>query len=798
MNPLLRFLLGCLLLSTMACNVTQYLPEDEYLYRGSSVTVEAPDGVATEDLVAELTTTLNQSTNAKLPLIGYRGIYRYYQFEEKKRAKPEKYADEPDEIKGEEPIFYDETVVESVSNLLENRAATNGYFNHSATYTLDTVQDPPEITANYTVTVGYPYLLDSVSYFWRDSSVARIVDSVAQSSVLQPGVRYELDRIKTERQRWQQALKDAGYFYASNDDFLFLADTVTGDHEVDLLAKLKNDIPREHLIPQRIVAVNVYPDFDLADTSGRTRLPVTEIGGISVYCAVCPLRPKIMDEAFAMEAGDLYSPDRHRRTLRRLASYNTFRYISLDYEEVPGSDSTLVLNAYMQPLLRRRIEGELGLTYNNAQYVGPNVRLAYTNRNLLRGAELLRIEGDFSYAVFLGNRDQIRVPASGIYGLTATLSVPRLWLPKRRKILPRVMTSGTVITLGAKLETLQLTLERFRDEIVRQNLSELAQRLETEPDASETVSLLQLRAQYGYTWQRRIKKDHTLYPLSFRVQNPVISNDEVLTIARNLGLDSGSQDAGTNQASRFDRMVVYSPNYTYIYDTRRDGEDTHNLFWQQYLSMNFNSIFPLGPGTEDAETIRSIYPQLETDVRHYWRLNPSFTIASRLHGGIAYPFSERAIVPYFDLYSLGGPNSLRGFSPRQIGPGRTAPVNNNLLGLGGYGNVLLEGSFELRQKLNSLIEVAAFIDAGNIWTYRTEAEPLDTDFRSTQFINELAANYGIGFRFDLQFLIFRLDLAKPFAIPFEDEVNAFRVPERFPGGPVDRGLQLVIAFGYPF
>ena len=792
----LRILLLTLVVSSMGCSITQYLPEDEYLYRGSSLEVIAADSIDTEQLELELVATLNQTTNAKIPVIGYRNIWRYYKFEEKKRAKPEKYVDDPDEIKGEKPIFFEETVVESVNNLLENRASNNGFFNNGATYTLDTVQDPPEITAKYTVTVGAPYTVDSTTYFWRDTAVAEIIDGIKSKSAIRPGDRYDLDAVKAERQRWQQALKDNGYFYASNDDFLFLADTVTGDHNVDLLAKLKTDVPKEHLIPQRISAINVYPNFDLGDTARLDRLPLTQAGGVNIRCADCPLRPSIIDEAFAMEAGDLYSPDRHRKTLRRLASYNTFRYISLDYEEVPGSDSTLVLNAYMEPLLKRRIEGELGLTYNSAQYVGPNVRLAYTNRNLLQGAELFKLEGDFSYAVFLGNSDQIRVPTSGIYGLTATLNVPRLWLPKRRKLIPRVMTSGTVISLGAKLETLSLTLSKFEQEIALQGLTELAEILETNPDASERVSLLQLRAQYGYTWQRRIKKTHLLNPFAVRVQNPVIGNDEVLEIARSLGV-SGSSD-GEAQTSRFDRMVVFSPNYTLTYDTRLDGEDTHNLFWQQYLSININNVFPIGPGLEDAETVQSLYPQLETDLRHYWKLNGSLTLASRIHGGVAFPISDRAIVPYFDLYTVGGPNSLRGFAPRQLGPGSTAPINNNLLTLGGYGNLMLESSVELRQKVTSLIEVAAFIDAGNVWTYKTELEPLDTDFRQNDFINELAMDAGIGFRFDLTFLVFRLDLAKPFQIPYEETVANFRIPEAYPGDPIDKSLRIVIAFGYPF
>lgn len=791
-----RVLLLLLTLTAMGCNVTKFLPEGKYLYQGASLEIESPDSVSTDAVQAKLAATLDQTTNSKIPLIGYRGVWRYYKFEEKKQKNPDKYADEPNEIKGEEPIFYDESTVEGISNLLENRAANNGYFTHSATHTVDTSREDREISVAYTITVGAPYLLDTVLYAIRDTAIAAIVDSIRPESYLQHRDRYNLDALKAERNRWQQAMKEAGYYYASNADFLFLADTVSGDHRVKMLAKLKTEIPREHLVKQRITRINVYPDFDVADTSDRYRLPVTEVGGLNVYCADCPLRPKILDEAFAMGAGDLYSPTDYRRSLSRLAGYNTFRYISMDFEEVPGSDTTLILNAFMEPQLRRRIDGEFGVTYNSARYIGPNVRLGYTNRNLLRGAELLQITGDFSYAVFLGSTDEIRVPTSGTYDLNASLTVPRLWLPKRRKLIPRVMTSGTVMSVGAKLEQLSLTLSGFAPEISREGLGGLAEKVENDPDASERVSLLQLRAQYGYTWQRRVKKSHLLNPFAVRFQNPVISDDEVLVIARNLGLAPG--DDSELQTSRFDRMLVFSPNYTLTYDTRLDGEDAHNIFWQQYISMNFNNIFPVGPGTEEAERVTSLYPQLETDFRYYWRFSQPTSLNFRVHGGIAFPFSDRAIVPYFDLYSIGGPNSLRGFIPRELGPGRTAPRNNNLLTLGGFGNLLLEGSVELRHKVSSLIELAAFYDVGNIWTYKTELEPLDTDFRQTDFINELAMNYGLGARFDLTFLIFRVDIAVPLQIPYEETVAGFGVPQMFLGDEPDFSPRLVVAFGYPF
>jgi len=776
-----------------ACSVTKYIPEGEYLYQGAAVKIEAPQGVDVAELTTEVNATLNNNTNGKTLVLGYYQIWKWYRWQEKAAANPEKFADK--EPKGTQPIFYNEALVESVRTLMENRASNNGYFNNEADFTLDTLADPPAIQADYTLKVGRPYLIDSLSRFWTDSSVAAIVEaSLAEETYLKPGTRYDLDLIKAERKRWEYKLRNAGYYYARADDFLFLADTVAGNHEVDMLLKLKDDLPPRHLSPQRITAINVYPNIDPRDTVRRFSGDTVRIGGLNVLCDNCPLRPRIVDEGFALRAGDLYSPSQHDKTLRRLANYSTFRYISMNYDPVAGKDSLLVLNAYMQPRLRRRFEGEFGLTYNNARYFGPNARLAYINRNLLRGAELLRIEGDFSYAVFGGSEGESRVPRSGIYGLQATLEVPRLWLPRRRKLIPRVITSGSIISFGAKLENLTLNLAGFSPDISGQQLDELAAIVEEDVEATEGVSLLQVSGKFGYTWQRRIAKSHALYPLSLRFQNPRVSTPQLLDLARGLGVAPGA----SNGASRFDRMLVFSPTYTLTYDDRKKGLKTHNIFWQQTFSMNWNNVFPVGRLAETGESELSTYPQVETDLRYYLTLNNRQQIAVRLHGGAAVPFSGRAIVPYFDLYTIGGPNSLRGFIPRELGPGRTAPVNGNLLSFGGYGNLLIESSIEFRQRINPLVEIAAFADAGNIWTYKTEFEPLNTDFRRANFLNELAVDAGLGVRFDLQFLILRIDLAKPLRIPYEDVLPEQQPPFLNAGSAPSKSLRFVLAFGYPF
>jgi hypothetical protein len=58
----------------------------------------------------------------------------------------------------------------------------------------------------------------------------------------------------------------------------------------------------------------------------------------------------------------------------------------------------------------------------------------------------------------------------------------------------------------------------------------------------------------------------------------------------------------------------------------------------------------------------------------------------------------------------------------------------------------------------SIVELAAFFDAGNIWkVYDYEAQP-DGVFRWNEFYKQIALAYGVGVRFDLSFFVFRVDM----------------------------------------
>ena len=768
-NLLTLFLL---LISLTNCQVKRYLPDNEYLLKGASLELIAPDSVSTAKLREQAMESITQRISPRWR------VWWYYREHAPLRWLGKKI--------GREPAFYQDRQSQQMLSILQNRATNQGHFFSLAAYTTDTLEQQKAIRVHYQLEVGEAYQIDTIRYAIRDSSVAAIVDSLREKSLLKKGGRYTLSQLKLELQRLENGLRQQGYYYFAAQDLEFLGDTIGNDHGVKLLLKLKDGLGPRHLEAQRLQEIKIYSNYQRSDQQGGLA-DTTVYEGLQIICQNCPLRPNIMAEAVAQRPGMLYNPQTHEQTIERLANYNTFQYISLNYEPVEGQDSLLNLLIYLSPQLPRSISGEVGAAYNSGRYFGPEVGFKYANRNLRKGAELLTLEGDVTYNFFLGPANESRIPRSGIFSLQTGIAIPRFWLPQRERLLPAFLQSSTSIQLGFKMENIRLQLNRFATEIEDNNFQELGMLLAADANATSAVRLWQLSGEYAYSWRRKPKIANTLTVLRLRYQNPEVATEELLSLSRSLGFTQGLSGLG-----RLDRMFLWGPAYRWTYDSRLRRKTTqaspHNFFANLELGLVFNKVLPVGNNDRSLATENSNYLQPEADLRYYFDLNRYVTLAARAHFGIAAPFGGRAIVPYFDLYTVGGPNSLRGFIPRGLGPGTTPPLDNNLLGQNGYGNVLLESSLELRYQLLPMFQLAAFADAGNVWLYKTETEPTAGDFSAQRFTQELAVDAGAGIRVDLSFLLIRIDIAKPVAIPYATN----------PESPLNRKPRFVLAFGQAF
>ena len=73
------------------------------------------------------------------------------------------------------------------------------------------------------------------------------------------------------------------------------------------------------------------------------------------------------------------------------------------------------------------------------------------------------------------------------------------------------------------------------------------------------------------------------------------------------------------------------------------------------------------------------------------------------------------------------------------------------------GDVKLDLNVEYRTRLFWKLHGAAFVDAGNIWTIRDYKEQPGGQFRFNTFYKQIAVAYGLGIRFDFDFVVLRFD-----------------------------------------
>ena len=80
------------------------------------------------------------------------------------------------------------------------------------------------------------------------------------------------------------------------------------------------------------------------------------------------------------------------------------------------------------------------------------------------------------------------------------------------------------------------------------------------------------------------------------------------------------------------------------------------------------------------------------------------------------PYGNSAFLPFSRQFIIGGSNSLRGFRPRQLGPGRVLTTPDQQVSYPQVGgDYKLELQSELRFPLFSPVSGALFLEGGNVW-----------------------------------------------------------------------------------
>lgn len=722
--------LVCILITLVlacACNNTKYLKGNQQLYTGADVKIESTEKVPEKKaLRGELSDLLRPKPNSSI--LGLKVKLWAYNIAGNPTGKGLRYW-----LKykfGEPPVLASLSSMEKNRSILQNRLENRGFFGDTVVF--DTSVKNKRVSVIYTATVGSQYTYGKVQFPADSSDLGKAVALVTRRSRLRAGRAYDLDMIKEERTRIDDRLKQRGFYYFSDDYLLAKADSTVGDNKVDIDMQVKKETPPQARKPYRINKVVVYADYEARDTLMRSQ-GITKLDGYTIVDPRHQFNPKIFSRTLVFDSGDLYNREAHNLSLNRLTTLGVFKFVKARFREVPNSSQPLLnVNYYLTPTEKKSIRFEASALTKSNNANGGEVSVNWRHRNLFKGAEL------FVATAYAGLEQQISGQgniATRRVGATVSLSVPRIIAPFR-------FNTNSGFVPKTKME---LGYEIY--------------------NRSNQYTLTSSKATFGYIWKESAQKEHTLNLVSINYVQPTNITD---TFQKQL-------DENITLARSIERQFIIGTNYNFNLNTQiNPNRKRNNFYFNGNIDLSGN-LLGLATGarvTEGKEklifnTPFSQYTKLEADFRHYLSLGRFTQFVSRIYGGVGFAYGNSTTLPFIKQFFAGGVNDIRAFRSRSIGPGTyyggDRQTNNFLPDQ--PGDVKLEMNAELRAKLFSIVRGAIFIDAGNVWTRKTDVARPGSVF-TKDFLQQIAVGSGVGLRFDISILILRFDVAFPLRKPW--------------------------------
>lgn len=748
-----------------SCSSTKYLNEGEALYTKGVIEVESKE--MSKSQRKEIAESLEDQLRP-LPNSGFLGLHPKLFFYNL-GGNPEK----TNKLRrwmrnslGEPPVLFDQVDMEHNQAILMNRMENDGYFGVQVAYDTIKVSDKKK-GALYTIQPGTQYKINEVT-FLNDSTPLQqtIYEAGKRWTRLRKDRPYNLDQIKEERVRFDNYVKNKGYFYFSPNNLLVQVDSTVGNHQVNLFVKVKEDTPALATKAYTIGNVYIFSDYSLANTHVKEDLQQAQVyKDFKIVDPQSKFKPRIYDHTIYFEKGELYNRNDHNLSLNRLVNLGVFKYVKNQFELSDSINNTLDVYYYLTPDNPKSIRLELLGKTNSASYNGAELNLNWSHKNFFKGAEL------FSASLYGGADFQMSSKNKGfnVYkiGLETSLTWPRLIAPgnfhSSSGYIPR-----TRATLGGEY------LER-----------------------SQLYSLTSFKGSWGYLWKENVRKEHQFNVLEVNYVTPQNVTD----------LYKQTAEGNPSLERVLDKQLIFGPTYTYTYTNTMNQHKKNTIYYRGGLDFSGNITGLIMGADVDKDKEKNIlgvpfsqYVKTEHDFRHYLKLSKTSQLVSRVHAGVGYAYGNSKNLPYTKQFYVGGSNSIRAFRARTLGPGSFDPGSFDAKFIPDQsGDMLLEFNLEYRKKLVSIIHGALFIDGGNIWNLN-EISDRPGGKISGDFYKEIALGAGAGLRFDITFLVVRFDFAFPLRIPYNEPGERWVVKDiNFGSGKWRKdNLMFNLAIGYPF
>ena len=770
MSRVIRYISLLIIVLLSACSATKYVPENKYLLDNVRIKSDIKNFKSTE-----LKTFLRQTPNSKMfDLISFNlGIYNL------SGNNTDVWINRFLKRIGNPPIIFDSTLTERSEVELQRFFKNKGFEN--AQVESSVVFNKRKAKVTYNIISNNPYVINTIEYRIQDPIIKDLIEKDSSSSLIRKGNLFDVDVLDNERVRITRLLRNNGYYYFNKEYVRFLADSSLNTNSVDVIIRIRkmertgkrNTVLRSNHEVFSINSVTYILVNDVLDINGytnqKTKKDTLFYKDKRIIYNNLFINPSILDDNTFITIGDNYSEYDTEKTYRRINNLHVSQFLRIDFSETPllsdsirKLDCTILLTPSNNQSFAIEAEGT-----NSAGDFGIAGKFGYTHRNAFTGGEKFGLQLRASNEAIGSIRNILSYSAWEIGGET-TLQFPRLMFPFVDRDFQRNSNANTEFNLNYSYQT--------------------------RPDFARTIAGIGLK--YRWDSYRQSNMFHTLdfLDLSYVYLPPYSISDEF----RNKYLNSS-----TLLKYSYEDHLILRTGYSFSYTSKLLQQRRNGFSAKAGIETAGNSFYGIAsllktPKQENSYVIGNIkfsqYIKLDGEYSYTQFLDPSNRIVYHIAMGIGIPYGNSSILPFEKRYYGGGANSVRGWQVRTLGPGS---YNNN--GITDYmsqsGDMRADFNIEYRTKLVWLLELGAFIDAGNVWTLLPYGEQVGGNFDINNIYREIALGYGIGIRFDFSYFLLRLDWGIKAYDPSKIGSDAWRFSSNW---NIMKDTALHFAVGYPF
>lgn len=721
---------------------------------------------------------------------------------------------------GEPAVIIDTGAVSRSTEQLELYMQKKGYFNAKVRDSV-VYKKKRKAEVYYIVTPGQPYTIGKINFANDNSQLDTLVKMSFVDKELDPtymhiGDNFDVDVLDKERTRITVFLRNRGYYEFNKDYIKFEIDSSFGDHTVTVnmnikpvyykqaLPEDKGDtiLERDH-VNYKIGYVYYYTDYSSEEGKGEIDDPdlmrdtIFDDKGrvwIFLYKDELKLDPQVLIKStFLTPYTGFYKQKYVERSYKRLSSLGVFQSVNIQFrrhEDTYTDRDRLDCIYYLTPATKKFFSFEAsGISQSGNP--GLSSSFIFTNKNSFGGGEQLRlklagafqaqqtvtdIQGTSDDGSDIGNFRRFELNTIE-FGPELSLRLPKLQLPSKvQDEMSNTAMPFSYVSIGANYQE--------RPDYIRRALN------------------------LSYMWE--IKETKT------KLYNIYLADHTYIKL--NKSAEFQAQIDSTNDVflqNSYQDLFIPSIRGVFTYNSQRSTKvkDKRNLWFATaglqlsgFMLAILNTTMNLSPQDENKNYLIAGVPytqfiRIHGEGKYYRTFSKTHSAAFRLFAGYGEPRIGRNlhVLPFERSFFGGGANGLRAYKARTLGPGTYFDPARSFDKIG---DIQFEVNIEDRFSLIGPLELALFLDAGNIWLLKPDDLRPGGDFNKG-FINEFAVGGGIGFRFDFDFFIIRLDAAWPLRDPSLPENERWvwedkDVYNTWEDSPNPYILNFNLGIGYPF